>query len=105
MIHIDDWLDAPPNSEGEAYAKKCLEIARLPAMERWSLPDSGNFKLFCTFRGNRYRCTGASRMGDVWLAKNFSRDTGYDHRVDVAECSEWSDDAVRPARKIGGENA
>ena len=49
-----------------------------------------NFKLFCTHSGTRYRCTGASRMGDVWLAKDVKRDTGYDLRVDVTECSDWA---------------
>lgn len=47
-------------------------------------------KLFCQYKGKRYRCTGASRMGDVWLAEDFSRDSGYDLRVNVGECSDWS---------------
>lgn len=50
-----------------------------------------DYKLFCMYKGERYRCTGASRMGDVWLHSDFSQDTGYEHRVDVEECSDWSD--------------
>lgn len=28
-------------------------------------------------------------MGDVWLTKDFSRENGYDLRIDVAECCAW----------------
>jgi len=45
--------------------------------------------LSCEYRGERYRCIGASRLGDVWLTKDFSRENGYDLRIDVAECSSW----------------
>jgi hypothetical protein len=48
------------------------------------------FKLFCTYKDERYRVTGASRMGDIWLAKDFNRDVGYDLRVDLDECSGWT---------------
>ena len=39
-----------------------------------------------------YRVIGCSRMGDVWLTANFTRENGYDHRVDVAELSAWSNE-------------
>jgi hypothetical protein len=32
-------------------------------------------------------------MGDVWLATDFKRDTGYDLRVDVEECTNWAPQA------------
>ena len=38
-----------------------------------------------------YRCNGASRFGDVYLAKNYARTAGYDMRVAVDGCSVWSD--------------
>lgn len=91
MIHVDDWLSTPSHSrEPEAYAKFVLTLARLPAWAQMAYrPFTKQFELFCTYQGQRYRCTGASRMGDVWLAKDFSQENGYDHRVDVAECSDW----------------
>jgi len=33
--------------------------------------------------------TGASRLGDVWLSKDFAREDGYEARVSVAACSGW----------------
>lgn len=95
-MHIDDWLDKATLDPHLSYAKFVLEYFRRPA---WQLvafkPYMGQHKLYCTYKGKRYRCTGASRRGDVWLALNFSTDAGYDERVDVTECSEWSDKPER----------
>jgi len=49
-----------------------------------------DIKLFCTYQGTRWRVTGASRLGDVWLTKNIDKDTGYDERVNVSDITEWS---------------
>ena len=89
MLHVDEWLDAPAKDDAEKMAKEFLEHCRRPAIDkdyRWieSNPQ------FCTYRGKRYRCLGASRLGDVWLTEHFERVNGYDLRIDVAECSEWS---------------
>lgn len=89
MLHVDDWLDAPAKDDAEKMAKEFLEHCRRPAIDK----DYGWIEanpLFCTYRGTRYRCLGASRMGDVWLTEHFERVNGYDLRIDVAECSEWS---------------
>lgn len=93
MTHIDDWITNPIHrNEGEKYAKFVLTYFRYPA---WAKGDfrqwMGQFKLFCTYQGKRYRVTGASRMGDVWLAEDLNRESGYDLRVDVAECCEWGE--------------
>lgn len=90
MTHIDDWLDKAHYVEdpNEGYARFVLEQFRWPAwkltMYRKHTPP-----LFCTYEGKRYKVTGASRMGDIWLAEDFERKQGYDKRVDVAACSEW----------------
>lgn len=89
MKHIDDWIAEPAVDEGEAFAKEFFLEARRPAIEKrydWSR----NNPLFCTYEGARYRVTGASRLGDVWLTSNLHRESGYDKRVDVAKCSGWS---------------
>jgi len=46
--------------------------------------------LFCIYKMEKYRVIGAGRLGDVWLTKDFNREQGYDLRVYVNECSNWS---------------
>lgn len=89
-LHVDDFVD---RHGWHPYARWFFFLARLPAHMRcdfakWIDP----FKLFCTWRGVRYRVTGASRMGDVWLAADHERDCGYDERVALDECTDWSDE-------------
>jgi hypothetical protein len=92
-VHIDEWLDSPTfDDKQEAYAKFVLDNMRWPAWKKMAYePWTKAHKLFCTYESKRYRVTGASRLGDIWLAKDFKRDTGYDRRVDVEQCSAWSD--------------
>jgi hypothetical protein len=88
MTHIYDWLDEPANDEQERLAKEWIRhYCRFPLQK-----DHGwlySRVLSCEYRGQRYRCTGASRLGDLWLARDFTRQIGYDLRVDVAECGAW----------------
>lgn len=87
-MHVDDWVE---RFDGDRYAQWCLFLFRLPAVMKMNFHDYiKDYKLYCTYKDVRYRVTGASRLGDVWLAKDMNRDMGYDHRVDVTECSEWS---------------
>lgn len=90
MTHIDEWLDKPnyTEDEGERYARYVLELFRYPAWKK-AMYSKYVTPLFCTYQGKRYKVTGASRMGDIWLAEDFTQMHGYDKRVDVAECSEW----------------
>ena len=91
MTHVDDFIDSI--SSEDKYARWVLNHFRLPASLKMLFNEFMEpHKLFCTYEGKRYRCTGASRLGDVWLAEDFNRDTGYDLRVDVSKCSEWSPD-------------
>lgn len=91
MTHIDDWIDSPRcKDDGERYAKFVFWYFRYPAWAKMAFHEwMKSHKLFCTYDGERFRCTGASRMGDVWLARDFERETGYDLRVDVAKCEQW----------------
>jgi len=88
MTHADDWLDAPATDEPERLAKEWLEHFRRPAVQKDNKWLSDRI-LSCEYKGERYRCIGCSSMGDVWLTKNFSREYGYDLRIDVADCSNW----------------
>jgi len=53
-------------------------------------PILNQHKLFCTYKGKKYRVTGCSRMGDIWITLDFTRSCGYEDRVDVAQCSTWA---------------
>lgn len=92
MTHIDDWLDDRHADGKESYAAQWLEHYRRPAMSKdWKWLSAN--PLFCTYQGARYRCIGCSRLGDVWLSKDFGREVGYDLRIDVADCSDWGTQA------------
>lgn len=86
-MHADDFIDSPSS---DPYASFVLQLFRLPALQaaRW-WPWTKQFRLFCTFGDRRYRVTGSSRLGDIWLTTDFARDTGYELRQDVDECSHW----------------
>ncbi|HWA29169.1 MAG TPA: hypothetical protein VG734_26195 [Lacunisphaera sp.] len=95
VTHVDDWLDTPGNAKEHPAAHAFFEAFRRPAHVKLTMPYDG--KLFCTWRGARYRVTGCSRMGDVWLHSkldwNEDKDSPfYEHRVAVDECSEWGTD-------------
>lgn len=96
MKHIDEWITHPySKNEGERYAKFVFWYFRYPAWAHMEFHQwMKQFQLFCTYEGIRYRVTGASRMGDIWLTTNFSKETGYEKRVDVEQCSEWSDKPI-----------
>lgn len=90
MTHIDDWLDThKPANKGEQHAMRFLEFARGPAHGNENRGWMGEHPLFCTYKGETHRCTGASRLGDVWLTKDLSQDRGYQLRIYVDECFEW----------------
>lgn len=82
--HVDDFLDDPTS---DPYAASWLEAYRRPAVAKMEKPDTR--KLFATYKGKRYRVTGCSRLGDVWLSANFRQDIGYELRVNVDDCSDW----------------
>ncbi|MFD2207180.1 hypothetical protein [Kiloniella antarctica] len=94
--HVDDFIDYGNISErgredrNASYARWVLAQFRFPASLRMSVDEFVlQHKLFCNFEGKRYRVTGASRMGDIWLTDNFNQSQGYQKRVAVDDCSNW----------------
>lgn len=85
MRHVDDFIDDPTS---DPYAARWLGLFRRPAREKLREPNED--KLFATHEGQRWRVIGCSRFGDVWLTSNFRRADGYEYRVCVDECSDWS---------------
>lgn len=92
MLHVDDYLDS---GKADPIAKEFLEHARRPAIEKdhtWLTANTPTV----TWRGGRFLCVGASRLGDVWLREFNLTGNHYDHRVDVTELSDWErPDALR----------
>ena len=87
-MHVDEFIG---DFNGDAYARWFFMLHRLPAILQTSFGEwICQYRLFCTYEDERFRVTGCSRLGDVWLARDFARDTGYDLRVDVEQCSRWS---------------
>ena len=90
MTHIDDWMD---HYDTDVHASWFFWLHRLPATMQCKFEEHiKEVKLFCDFECARYRVSGCSRLGDVWLAKDFKRDHGYDKRVAVDDCSDWGKD-------------
>lgn len=84
MKHVDDFIDDPST---DRYAASWFESFRRPEIDKLRKPDKR--KLFVNYGPSRYRVTGCSRMGDVWLHSNFNEDTRYEYRVDVDTCFGW----------------
>lgn len=95
--HVDTFIrygTGAKDEPNEAYARWMLNHFRQPASvlfatEQFMKPH----RLFCTHLTQRYRVTGASRMGDVWLTKNFDQDSGYQKRVLISSCYSWGPEA------------
>lgn len=86
-MHVDQFI---ASSTTDAYASWFFQLQRMPAIAQSKFAEwIDQYKLFCTYEGNRYRVTGCSRLGDVWLAKDVNQDHGYDHRVNVESCTEF----------------
>lgn len=87
-MNVDDFIWG--NYGTHQYARFVFMLFRLPAANQLDFAEwIARYRLFCDWKGKRWRVTGASRMGDVWLASDFERDVGYDDRVDLEECSNW----------------
>jgi len=88
-VDVNDYIW---NHNSDEYASWVLMHFRLPALQqsKWK-QYYGKYKLFCTYDSKRYRCTGASRLGDVWLTSDFNQEQGYELRVDINDCNEWED--------------
>jgi hypothetical protein len=84
VVHVDDYLD---RQNVDPIAKEFLEHARRPAIDRDEQWLQSHMPTVA-WRGRRYLCSGASRLGDVWL-REFGSSRYYDRRVCVDELSDW----------------
>lgn len=82
--HCDDYIDGVP-----APLRKFLDFARAPAHGAF-LPKP-HPQLYADYDGTRVRVTMASRLGDVGITTDFSREMGYEQRVLVSALSNFSE--------------
>jgi len=90
-LHVYDWLELPPANDAEKNAKEWLDKFTRPAYTKHKegIHDwLARYRVTVEWKGKRYTCSGASRMGDVWL-KTEGSSNFYDHRVNVDELSTW----------------
>jgi hypothetical protein len=90
-LHVYDWLELPPSDDAEKAAKEWLDKFTLPAYTKHTEGINdwlARYRVTVEWKGKRYTCSGASRMGDVWLKTEGSANY-YDHRVNVEELSNW----------------
>lgn len=85
--HVYTWLDEPSLDDAERDAKEWLNLFCAPC-HYGKDAKLDRHQVTVEWRGQRYICSGASRMGDVWL-KNEGSSNYYDHRVNVEELSHW----------------
>lgn len=95
--HVDKWTDDVIHNyysrkPQEVYAAWAFVHMRMPATMlhafRHLLAKS---VLYCTYKGERYRVNTISRLGDICMSKDLSKESGYDTRgVYPDECIDWS---------------
>jgi hypothetical protein len=88
FTHIDDWLYEPATDETQRLVKEWLEHYRRPAVDIDQVWLNARI-ITCVYEGKPYRCIGASRLGDIWLTADQTKENGYDLRIDVTKCSDW----------------
>jgi hypothetical protein len=101
-LHVYEWLDQPSTDEGEILAKEWLEQFVRPA-EAKDLTWLKRHRLTCEYEGKRYRCIGASCMGDVWLTSKMTNPDGYEKRVEVESLSNWEREEVTSQPRSSGK--
>ena len=84
--HCDAYIDDPAASK---VLRAFLSRARSPA--HGLLSPEPFPTLFATYKGERYRVTMASRLGDVGISKSFNQESGYELRVAVEDLSDFRD--------------
>ena len=93
MMHVDNFIDfgTKDKYENENYARWILNHFRLSASLKYIFDEfMKDHKLFCEYKGEKFRVIGASRLGDIWLTSDFNKTHGYKHRVSIEDCKNWS---------------
>ncbi len=105
--HVDEWLDTPifmlpeiknskrftdEKKKALTHARFKLECLRIPASKIMEFSEIIKaHKVYCSYLGEMYKLTFASRMGWIGLRKDFTLDHGYDAVCFPGEIDWWSD--------------
>lgn len=93
-MHVDDFID---DCSTDVYASWVLNMFRMSAASNIKYSKIiGQYALYCTYEEKKYRVTGASRLGDIWLVADFDKTSGYDLRVDIEKCTQFTNGAETP---------
>ena len=93
MLHVDDFIATMDSDE---YASWFFALHRMPSFLQIKFRNFiDKYDLYCTYKNKQYRVTGCSRMGDVWLTTDFNQKLGYELRVDVNECSNFTKEITK----------
>jgi len=94
-MHIHEWLDT--FNKDKCKDKELLivhEFLDYKSMsEVYCIANENKFKdlkVFCIYKNEKYRLTGCSRVGDVWIHSNLDSDHSYVNRVSIKELSGFS---------------
>ena len=106
-LHIDSWLDTPifmlpeikdskrfteEKKKALIHARFKLEQLRLPASKIMEFSEIITaHAVYCSYLGEMYKLTFASRMGWIGLRKDFALDRGYDVTCFAGEIDWWND--------------
>ena len=107
ITHIDDWLDTPlfmlpeiknskrfteEKKKAITHARFKLELLRLPVFKMMEFSSIIHaHEVYCSYLGEMYKLTFASRMGWIGLRKDFTLDHGYDVTCFAGEVDWWND--------------
>lgn len=94
-MHVYEWLENFNKEEckDEALLKlwEFLDFRTRDTMWQWKNKHlKPTYKLFCKFKDKKYKINGASRLGDMWLSKDYNSTEGYDLRVDISDCRNFT---------------
>lgn len=88
--HCDDYIDDESQPQ---VLRTFLEWHRSPASTMMKRREAGQIppKLFASFKGERYRVTMASTLGDVGISRHHQQEYGYHARMPVEWLTDFSE--------------
>lgn len=95
-MHIEDFLTKRLTDEDDEilhYVQLALSyFYYVPAITQMCIvrTQMKYMPLFCTVNGVRYKVTGVSSMGDLFLHTDINIEMGYKIRVDFDVCQAWA---------------
>lgn len=88
FTHVDVFIDR--HLGADCYARFVLDFFRKPAALRSDFaPFMKSHRLFCTYKGIRYRVTGASTLGWLRLSPDVNEEWRYELTATVDDVTDF----------------